>query len=358
MSFTGVLDIAISLTFLYLLISLVCTALNEMVATVLSLRSRSLSASISKILEDEELKERFYANGLVKGAISASQRGRTPSSGVPTGSEHSSYLDSKTFAMALLGSLNPDKQIPVVADIEESLKMASLPTGVRDILASALATGRNDITSIRDEVATWFDSAMDRLSGEYKRQIKWVAFLIGLFVAILLNVDSYDMSRALWRDQDLREQLANAADTYLQKNETSCPLPEAKKSDGASGGAQAPAPEKNPDEVASQVATSLSCQFDTVNRALEKARPFPLGWTFAGPLPNSEDQTKEAPRQLYTVLKQPDLWFGKLLGWLWTAVALSLGAPFWFDTLSKFMNIRGAGTKPDKTQEKSPGVPQ
>ncbi len=354
MSFTGVLDIAIDLIFLYLLISLVCTALNEMIATLLSLRSRSLSASISKILEDEELKKRFYENGLVKGAISASQRGRTPSSGVPAGYEHSSYLDSKTFAMALLGSLNPDKPLPVVADIEESLKTASLPRGVKDILASALATGKNDMTAIRDEVANWFDSAMDRLSGEYKRQIKWVALFIGFFIAILLNVDSYDMSKALWRDQGLREQLAKGAEAFLQKNQPSCPVPKAdkdKKPPAANAGAQPPAPDKKPDEVATQVTTDLKCQFDTINSALGQARPFPIGWSMSGPLENQDQQAEEAPRQLFTVYKQPDLWFGKLIGWLWTAVALSLGAPFWFDMLSKVMNVRGAGQKPEKAPE-------
>jgi hypothetical protein len=32
-----------------------------------------------------------------------------------------------------------------------------------------------------------------------------------------------------------------------------------------------------------------------------------------------------------------------LFGWLLSVAAVSLGAPFWFDTLSRFINIRGAG---------------
>lgn len=85
MSFTGVLDIAISLIFLYLLISLVCTALNEIIATLLSLRSCSLAASVGKILEDEDLKQRFYNNGPVKCAISASQHGTAAQKGCQLG---------------------------------------------------------------------------------------------------------------------------------------------------------------------------------------------------------------------------------------------------------------------------------
>ena len=35
--------------------------------------------------------------------------------------------------------------------------------------------------------------------------------------------------------------------------------------------------------------------------------------------------------------------FGHLFGWLLSIAAVSLGAPFWFDTLSRFVNLRGAG---------------
>jgi hypothetical protein len=32
-------------------------------------------------------------------------------------------------------------------------------------------------------------------------------------------------------------------------------------------------------------------------------------------------------------------------GWLISAVATLFGAPFWFDALQKFVQIRGAGSK-------------
>jgi hypothetical protein len=38
----------------------------------------------------------------------------------------------------------------------------------------------------------------------------------------------------------------------------------------------------------------------------------------------------------------------KLAGLLMTGLALSLGAPFWFDVLTRFVNVRSAGTKPDR----------
>jgi len=40
-------------------------------------------------------------------------------------------------------------------------------------------------------------------------------------------------------------------------------------------------------------------------------------------------------------------------GWLITILAVSLGAPFWFDTLSRFMNVRSSGKPPDQSSVKA-----
>ena len=47
----------------------------------------------------------------------------------------------------------------------------------------------------------------------------------------------------------------------------------------------------------------------------------------------------------------------RLLGWIITALAVSVGAPFWFDTLNRFMNIRNAGRAPDEPRDKSNCAP-
>ena len=38
--------------------------------------------------------------------------------------------------------------------------------------------------------------------------------------------------------------------------------------------------------------------------------------------------------------------FYSLIGWLVTALALSLGAPFWFDLLNRLMKLRGSVATP------------
>lgn len=50
---------------------------------------------------------------------------------------------------------------------------------------------------------------------------------------------------------------------------------------------------------------------------------------------------------------QPQLWWHTLAGWLLTAAALSVGAPFWFDLLCRLVNIRNLGIKPPRTAQES-----
>jgi hypothetical protein len=45
------------------------------------------------------------------------------------------------------------------------------------------------------------------------------------------------------------------------------------------------------------------------------------------------------------ILADPSTLLGALLGWLITAVATLFGAPFWFDSLQKITQLRGAGSK-------------
>ena len=60
------------------------------------------------------------------------------------------------------------------------------------------------------------------------------------------------------------------------------------------------------------------------------------------------DQLSDAVKAGYQ--KHKDRWDGSsVLGWLITALAISLGAPFWFDMLNKIIRLRGAGPKVDST---------
>jgi hypothetical protein len=47
-----------------------------------------------------------------------------------------------------------------------------------------------------------------------------------------------------------------------------------------------------------------------------------------------------------------------MLGWILTILAVSLGAPFWFDMLNRVVAIRSAGKAPEEAPKKPKEVPQ
>lgn len=53
------LEAAIGIRFIYMLLSLVCTTLNEMISQILSMRTKTLESGLQRILADEQLRSAF-----------------------------------------------------------------------------------------------------------------------------------------------------------------------------------------------------------------------------------------------------------------------------------------------------------
>lgn len=397
MNLTTVVEVCISMAFLYLVLSLMVTTVNEIIATLTSLRSRDLSKIIVKLIDHPETLNKFYQNGLIRNAINAANGGKTPKTEQPTidvaaaasaaashkaaaapdeaaakpavvttaadeatktaadqnktgkkmpavvpqRASHSSYLDSRSFAMALLASVvDKSKPIPIISDIKSSVE--ALPSsGIKDIFVSAITNGQEDIAKIRDELAQSFDAVMDRLSGDYKRKLRWISVLVGFAIAAALNVDSFALSQSLWMEKDMREKAVAAAERFNQEQydraANEC-TPKGKSGNGneakpgeTPAANQTTVPKTDAQKDTSSVEAISDCMVPKLSKLYDGLNPFPIGWA------------------------NPKLWPAKWTDWvlrffglLWTGLALSLGAPFWFDTLQRFVNIRGTGTKPER----------
>jgi hypothetical protein len=355
MGLSGFLDVAIGLMFMYLVLSLICTTINELIATFLKVRSKNLAATMRALIDDPKVFAAFYNHGLIANSASASSGGVKPEtetrttapaagsppdaapetldvSKPPADSDHPSYFDPKVVALALLDSLDPKHRqspkseltFPSFQEIEQTI--GELPdSDIRDVLMASLAAANNDVGKLRDNVAGWFDSAMERLSGEYKRGAKKLALIVGVVVALVLNADSIDVGKLLWKDETLRAQIVSTASETL-------------KNDRAVAAAHCDSTQ-TPDVQA-------TCLLGELDKETETLRPFPIGWTLKD-LPGWDCD------KIWRSIGNAFLWFlVKGGGVLWTGLALSLGAPFWFDLLQKFMNLRGTGGKPGEKDDK------
>ena len=119
--------------------------------------------------------------------------------------------------MALLGSLDKKNPVPAFGEAKDAIE--KLPdSNVRDVLLAHLATADNDFGKLRDNIAKWFDSAMDRVSGGYNRALKRISLLVGLVLVLVVNADTVNVAQSLWTNSALRLEMVQVADAYIKAN--------------------------------------------------------------------------------------------------------------------------------------------
>jgi hypothetical protein len=348
------IDVAIGLILMYLMLSLLCTVVNEYISTKLNLRSKTLRDALQKLIDDPTLLKNFYEHGLITSSSQASGSGAqsllqaaatwvgayhslknqvTPptTAGTATATpgaeaEHPSYLAGGTVALALMGSLlkqtpGSSQDVAGIAAAIGKLKNAAgaVDPKIKDALTACVLKAGDDIDKLQQSIATWFDDSMERLSGAYKRKMKWIAMLIGLLVAIAFNADSFKVATTLWNDPDRRASTIEIATAIAMK-----PLA---------------------DSPQSVDRAQLSKAIENTESTL---RSLPIGWNCPAPGPGKSFHYWTCAQEEFSKLT-----LVQLLGWILTAAALSLGAPFWFDMLNKFINLRGAGGKPKREDGKT-----
>lgn len=302
MQISGLLDVALTIVVTFVLTSLLCTTINELVVSLLKTRANTLHRTVSALIDDTNIRTAFFNHGLIKAlgiGSTGGGEGDTPPSSQVDKTSRSSYIDGRTFADALLGTIEPGKPIPALEVIQKRIEL--LEDGqLKAALALALASAKDNIIGVRDEMARWFDTAMDRLSGHYTRYMKWLSLGVGLAVAIVLNIDTVNIAASSWKDPQVRQGAIAIAENLNPKDSAACA--------------------GKPDEI--------SCLTTSISNTSADLSGLPVGWT---------GQSIEWTNPIW--------WLIKLAGWLITALAASVGAPFWFDVLQNVMSLRGAGIK-------------
>jgi hypothetical protein len=322
------LDVAIGVAFLFLIMSLIASAVAELIEGLLRYRARDLERGIRELVRDPKLVEEIYnhplVNGLFKGQYDPNHKGRLPS-----------YIPSTTFVLALLDAVDTVTTAPATAapatpaappaspgaiahwfsEAKRSFYEEKPPAAAdKDAVArlkKGLDTLKNsagaDLAAQRLAIETWFNGSMDRVSGWYKHRTARNLFFIGLAAAFALNVDSVKVTKQLMADKPVRDAIVASASSYVQAPQTP-----------NSGDAK----------------TRLD---DAVGR-LEKLG-LKLGWN--------------RPWCAYWCDQKvtPSDYLLKLFGLFITACAVSLGAPFWFDMLNKFIVVRST-VKPEEKSGK------
>ena len=294
------LDVVIGVTFIYLFLSLIGSAITEFIANFRQLRAKNLEQWVRSILDgpkSKELGDKFYEHPLIRGLM---QDGRRPS-----------YIPSRTFALALMDVIASEddvKSSKLLVGVRESLEKIEYEP-FKNVLLHQLEDAGAEINTIRQNLEKWFDDGMERVSGWYKRKSQLIILLISITITLVLNVDTISLATRLYHDAPLRSGLVAAADEIAKK----------------------------------QLGQDASAQAKEIKADLDKMQ-FPIGWPIFEGAGSDTVNEQDIPHSFLG-------WMTKLAGWVITAFAISLGAPFWFDVLGKFINIRSTGVKPKPAGE-------
>lgn len=285
-----IIDVALGLMLFYIVLSLVVSSVQEWLASALGMRAKNLRAGIENLIDGpgpgSAFARQVYDHPLIK---NLAKDKKLPS-----------YIAPETLSAVLLEVVAQDtlKKSYSACTLEEIRDLASKIESEHPLrrVLDAFVDQTNDLQeSLKQRVAGWFDEGMTRVSGWYKRKVKIWLVLISSAVTILMNASSVQVAKELWCNDALRTELAHQAQQMA---------------------GQGPKPIKEGD--------------------LKQLRSFPIGWS------TESDGS----------IKLPDGWVdwvGMFLGWLVTVAAVSLGAPFWFDLLSKIAKLRGSGGESRRT---------
>ena len=370
---SSILDIAMGMVFLFVLISLLCSAINEMIAQFLRMRAKNLEAGLINLLQSgggNQLVDDLYKHPLINGL---SKTGQKPS-----------YIPPKNFTLALMdimtgntGKLPADNKA-LIETIERQGLFAKTEAGRSIILL--LHEAGDDAEKARKNLEGWYNDAMDRVGGWYKQKTQIIIFGIALIVCAALNIDAIKISQTLWTDIALRQALIEAASSAKIENLVSQVSMDQNQAP-AVGDANAKQPDsKAPNaeiEGTKQAPTDNGQSVKSAGMLLEqiKALNLPIGWAIQKSAKEQEECKKFRETEIVKGkddknVKEEDEkkgkvcdtkwvwvsenfdgsdWLKKIIGILITTFAASLGAPFWFQLLNKIVDLRAAGKQPAKS---------
>jgi len=293
------LDTAIGLVLMFFIIATATSAIVEIVNQMFRKRAKDLETAIGVMLTGNASADKgpgsvvsiFKDTTVWNTASTLSKSTRSFLKGVGP-----SYLSAKAFA---------DAVVEMITDSADGAILTNMPT-VQKRLKTMIAEGKGTVLDIKGGLESWFDESMSRLEGRFKRWSSLFVFLVGLFLSIVINAPATTVAQNLWIDPVTRAAVVDGASSVLN-------------SGGSVTGLE-----------------SIAKTTDTM-----KELSLPVGW-----------HPGDWGRFWDGIANWPGAW-PVVFGWILTAIFVMLGAPFWYDLLTKLVPLRMNGSKPEAAAKDS-----
>lgn len=298
------LDVLIGLITVYLTFALACTAIVEALSQWMNLRGRNLITALRHLL----------ARGTPDGGVAAAEALLKSTLIEPLGK-----FSPRWFGIGGEATQRAPGYLPpaLVARVLAELSRSDAAVGRSEVLRLLAQQAGGEAAKFEAAIEAQFNATMERASGWFKRWAQNLTLGLAALLVIFADVDTIAIARHLSASPEAR-----AAALRLAQGQLDAGAPAAAASAAASAA--------EPSASAALAATAAARDQLAAARAAQ-----------ASLLPVGQPPWGERP------------WtFERLIGWLISIAAISLGAPFWFDLLGKVMKVRSSGVTPTQTDEK------
>ena len=344
------LDVLISLVTVYIVLAITVSAITSLTSQVSKLRSKGLRDGIRGILQDPlvskdgPLVQAFWANPIVQSATN----------GVVAQATHLDALTFATGTLSAVGAVIPhdiDDAETAIDNISESVADDHVKKVLKALARRAFRRG----TTLHDELAQHFDAVMAKMSKWYERKTKFIALFAAAFVTILLHADSLAIWKTLTANTQARLELAQIRAT-LHK-----PVPQI--SPANADPAKAPSTQETAKAAQPGDDTSSSTVAETgkAGGAATPASPPKSAQRADGTAdPQASDDLPTLPKDVLGDWPHPGPlyeWVYLIIGLAITTLAVSLGAPFWFNVLGRLTQGSAPTDQPPSSISAQPTAP-
>lgn len=366
MDFLVALDVLLGLSLVYLVFALAVTSINEFVAAALSSRARWLRKGIASLLSPDPKSLAVDKADAVFDSPFLSHLG-TPGL---FKTFRASYVSGWPLVQGVLSAVPGFKAdaFARVSDLRALAEQLDEKSPIRSILIDLCARANGDLAKFQELLDGWFKGFEDQLTAWYRQKTQYVVVGLSLFVAVAMNVDTFDIARQLSADPAVRNALVTQAMDTAQANDLEALMRTSERDKARAAHEEAIAKR----EAAEKAAGCLAAAGDEAGASRCRADPA------LEALRKTEAEAREAlgvqQKELDQRIKdradalaasglmvgwkdgQIGAWLGqlfssegfrdglqKLVGLLLSAFALALGAPFWFNALKSVASVRSVG---------------
>ena len=292
-----ILNVIISLCFIFFLASVFASWGKEIISSITQKRSKNLVKILTQMLgttkgetvppEDAavDLLDRFLVHPIIS---ELSKNGKNPS-----------HIPTRDFSLVLVDIMKSLGEQAGGKDAETApLNIDTLKNGISQVknvkvrqrlltlveAADALHVNLDQkLAAVHKNIQDWFNSMMQKATYIYKTYTQVVTFILGLIIAVSLNIDAVSLTQDLWQDSSLKTAVSDAAAEYIKTNRDGNQL----------------------------TARDIMQEFKSVK--------VPIGW--------NQDSLPTTPLQVFL----------KIVGLLAAGFAIGRGSPFWYQILKRLL---------------------